>query len=105
MNKKVVIKNIPQGDSHYEYAVGHDTNLTLVLILSHSSSTTVQVHLKGRGAHARIVGLAVGKDNTSIKLHTDQFHEAPETTSNLLVKGVFGGHATFLYDGAIRVEK
>ena len=38
-------------------------------------------------------------------LHTMQVHEAPDTTSDLLVKTVLRDHAKCLYDGGIRVEK
>ncbi len=101
----MIVLTIPKGASRYEYSVDREESLTLVLAMTCSSSTDVRIHLKGRGANAHIIGLAVGKDTTSMKLHTDQLHEAPETTSNLLVKGVLADQATFLYDGAIRVEK
>ena len=100
-----IIKDIPDGETQHEYAVKEASMLTLILIMTHSCGASVRVHLAGRGARARIVGVAVGKDHTSIKLHTEQLHEAPDTTSSLLVKGIFSGQSTFLYDGAIRVEK
>ncbi len=40
-----------------------------------------------------------------MSLHTLQSHEAPGTTSDLLVKSLLTDNATFLYDGAIFVSR
>ncbi len=68
-------------------------------------NASVSVSLVGRSAEAQIIGCIVGAGTQSISLKTDQFHLAPDTTSNLLVKSVLSDSATFICDGAIRVEK
>ena len=65
---------------------------------------TVTIRLVGWGARATIIGVVGGTKKQIINLHTLQHHEAPETTSNLLVKGVLYDEATFVYDGAILVD-
>lgn len=95
-------------DASYDYVVKNDAHLLLVLLMidqKRGIDAHATVRLGGKGASTSIIGLAVGKETSSMKLHTLQHHQAPETTSNLLVKGVFRDTATFLYDGAIRVEK
>lgn len=96
------------GDASFEYRIGKNIHLTLILTIVNPKNKTninVAVRLPATGARATIIGLVVGNDASAITLHTLQHHQAPRTTSNLLVKGVFKDHATFLYDGAIRVEK
>ncbi len=103
----VITEHITSGGS-YEYDILSGAHATLVFTMidmKPKTQTNVAVRLRGRGARATIIGVAVGIDLSSLALHTLQHHIAPETTSNLLVKGVFRDHATFLYDGAIRVEK
>lgn len=104
---QVITEHVTSGGS-YDYDVGAGAHATLVFTMLHmkpKSQVHVSVRLTERGARATIVGIAVGKDASSCVFHTVQHHMAPETTSTSLVKGVFAGYATFLYDGAIRVEK
>ncbi|MBI3576710.1 SufD family Fe-S cluster assembly protein [Candidatus Gottesmanbacteria bacterium] len=103
---KTIIRDIFEGDSHVEYSVGEHEELTLVLILSgDNKDVTAKVHLVGAGAKADILGFVVGKGSHMLALHTLQEHTAPETTSNLLVKGVLSDAAKFSYDGGIKVER
>lgn len=102
---RTVLKKIPAGKSKFSFNVGKQKSLTLVLVAKKSSKASVRIRLTGRGASAKIIGIVVGADEEKIMLHTMQVHEAPETTSDLLVKSVLSGHAKCLYDGGIRVEK
>ena len=105
--KKIDIKEIPEGDSRFEYTIGGGDNLTLLLLSLGRKNAAVDlaIRLIGRGATASIVGIVVGQGESKIKLHTLQHHMAPETTSNLLVKTVLTDSATCMYDGGIFVEK
>lgn len=89
-----------------EYILKKNTELTLVLILSQAMDVDlhVSVRLIGRGASARVIGLVVGRRDHRISIHTEQLHEAPETTSNLLVKAALMDSVQFTYDGVIRVS-
>ncbi len=57
------------------------------------------------GVNLEILGLYHGKKEESFKLKTNQYHIAPGSTSNLLIKGVFEDQSKFLYQGLIKIEK
>lgn len=105
MNKTIVVD--VDKVSKKEYIVGENEFLTLAIVASAPSTKEAHytVRLKGRGAEANIIGIIVGKGAGQFNLHTLQVHEAPETTSNLLVKSVLSDTSRFQYDGAIRVDK
>lgn len=103
----MLVENVTR-DAVYEYHIRDNACLTLILTMiarKGQIGVHVTVRLAGKGAKATIVGLIAGTDDSSTALHTLQQHEVPETTSNLLIKGVWKDRAKFLYDGAIRVEK
>ncbi len=102
-----IVENIPEGESDFEYRVAKDTTFTLIVSAYHvkSAQTSVKVRLVGKGARAIIIGIVMGDQTSKVILHTLQQHEAPDTTSDLLVKTVLKDQATSIYDGGIRVEK
>ncbi len=57
------------------------------------------------GVNLDIFGLFVGKKDEEYKMHTYQNHKAPNSTSNLLIKGVFFESSKLFYRGLIRIEK
>lgn len=61
--------------------------------------------LNAKDIELNIYGLYVGKEEEVFKVETIQQHNAPRTTSNLLIKGVFDDRAKFFYKGLIRIEK
>lgn len=98
---------VSEGKQEREYKIKSEENLVLVITSGHvkSADVSVRVRLMGRGAKASITGIIFGSKEEKLTLHTMQIHEAPETTSDLLVKTVLSDRAKFLYDGGIRVEK
>ena len=86
-----------------EYVVKKNTQFQLVFIVPRGveADVCVRVRLAGRGAKAHIIGLVAGDGDHRISIHTEQLHEAPETTSNLLVKAALFDRAQFTYDGVI----
>ncbi len=105
--RKTMIQYLEEGDSKHEYTVPAGTSLMLVLasIGAKKVNASVTVKLTGSGAAATIVGVVVANKDADIRLVTLQRHEAPDTTSNLLVKSALSGNAKFIADGAVRVEK
>lgn len=105
--KSFIIHELTKEKESLEYPLKEDSQLTLVLVLSKSMDADVHVvvRLTGRGASAKVIGLVVGRGDHKITIHTEQIHEAPETTSNLLVKAVLYDQTQFSYDGIIRVER
>jgi Fe-S cluster assembly protein SufD len=101
----VRVEVLPAGVSEREYRVVHGVRLSLVLTGTGSFDAHITVRLAGVGAAATITGILIGSGDVKQVLRTMQIHEAPSTTSDLLVKTVLSGHAACLYDGGIRVEK
>ncbi|MEJ7583148.1 MAG: Fe-S cluster assembly protein SufD [Acidimicrobiales bacterium] len=61
--------------------------------------------LVGRGATGDLLAAYFGEGHQTLDYRTFQDHRAPDTTSNLLFKGVVGGHSRSVYTGLIRVRK
>ncbi len=61
--------------------------------------------IKSPGINLNIYGLFVGKKADDFQLKTNQYHIAPNSTSNLLIKGVFDDKSQFIYQGLIKIEK
>ena len=62
-------------------------------------------NVKASGVNLDILGLYVGKKSDQFELKTNQYHIAPGSTSNLLIKGVFDDKSKFIYQGLIKIEK
>jgi len=60
--------------------------------------------LNGRGAHGELVSLYFGTGDQTHDYRTYQDHVAPDTTSNLLHKGVVDDRSRSVYTGLIRVR-
>ncbi len=103
----VHVEPLPSGESMWEYRVSAGVKLDLVLTTkkNKSADARVVVKLTGRGSAATITGILVAKGEEKLVLHTSQVHQAPDTTSDLLIKTILSDHARCLYDGGIRVEK
>ena len=61
--------------------------------------------LKEKGIDLQILGLFIGKNKDRFQVETIQHHVAPDSVSNLLIKGVFYDESKFIYQGLIRIEK
>lgn len=107
MNTQTIIQNITEGLQKYSYVVKENDILTIVLagVQIKKAEIVLHVALTGSGGKATIAGIFIGKKSSDIRLHTTQIHQAPETTSNLLVKSVLSDGSSFNFNGSIRVEK
>lgn len=94
----------PGKSSEWEVVVAGPEATVVLPLWGNNSELKALVRLVSRGAGVRIIGLVIGRGDSQIRLHTLQSHEAPETTSDLLVKSVIGDQAQFFYDGFIRVS-
>ena len=61
--------------------------------------------LNGRGAHGDLDAIYFGDAEQVLDFRTFQDHNAPDTTSNLLFKGVVDDSARAIYTGLIRVAE
>jgi Fe-S cluster assembly protein SufD len=96
-----------EGTNTWDFEVTSGTKLSLLFTTVHilEAEVTLRIRLMGVGASASVTGIVVAGGQEKVVIRTVQIHEAPSTTSDLLVKTVLSGHATCLYDGGIRVEK
>ncbi|MBI3620352.1 SufD family Fe-S cluster assembly protein [Candidatus Roizmanbacteria bacterium] len=75
------------------------------VVFMHNLSGQITVELVARQVNVMIFGVYTGAKDDNFMIKTVQHHLAPETTSNLLIKGVFDDRAKFHYQGLIRIEK
>ena len=61
--------------------------------------------LVGRGATGNLQAIYFGEREQTLDFRTFQDHAAPDTTSNLLFKGVVGDDSRSVYTGLIKVQK
>ncbi len=61
--------------------------------------------MAGRGSHGNLLAAYFGEGDQTLDFRTFQYHQAPDTTSNLLFKGAVGGRSRSVYTGLIRVDK
>lgn len=61
--------------------------------------------LNGRGAHGDLDAIYFGDGDQVLDFRTFQDHNAPDTTSNLLFKGVVDDASRAIYSGLIRVSE
>ena len=66
--------------------------------------TRADTRLVGRGAHGDLMAIYFGEADQTLDFRTYQDHVAPDTTSNLLYKGVVAGESRSVYTGLIRVR-
>lgn len=105
MKNKVIIENLDKDDGPKIFSVKKNEHLTLVLVANNSVNYSTQVQLTEEGAEADILGIILGNDNHMVRLNTLQDHQAPNTTSNLLIKSALSGRSQLFYEGFIRVQK
>ncbi|MCJ7694266.1 MAG: Fe-S cluster assembly protein SufD [Anaerolineaceae bacterium] len=70
---------------------------------SHMTKNFSDIDLVGQGAQAKLSGLYICNDNQHMDLDTQQNHLAPDTTSDLLYKGVIKGKSRSVWQGMIFV--
>ena len=75
------------------------------IVFFHNLSGKFSFDLNSQGVDLDIYGLFTGKNTEVFKIETIQRHIAPNSTSNLLIKGVFTDQSKFIYQGLIRLEK
>jgi Fe-S cluster assembly protein SufD len=64
-----------------------------------------KIELLGEGAEAEILGVFIGKGEEYFEIKTSQLHQAPNTKSNLLIKGVLFNKASLSHQGRIHIAK
>ena len=67
-----------------------------------SDITTV---MTSPGAESRTIGMYFGNSSQQFNFSVNSIHAAPDTTSDMLVKGALNDHAKVIYRGLVKIEK
>lgn len=103
--EKLIIQKIDEVISPQVFNVDRNEHLTLVLTAYSKANYSAEVRLVGEGAQADILGIVLGNDAHEVRINTLQDHQAPNTTSNLLIKSALTGRSQLFYEGFIKVQK
>lgn len=68
-------------------------------------SGEILVDLCVEGVEVQIYGIYIGENAEKYTLSTMQRHQAPNSTSNLLIRSAMDGSSSFRYQGLISIEK
>jgi len=74
-------------------------------VFLHNLSGEYNFKIESSDVNLDILGLYMGNGSDNFELKTNQYHIAPNSTSNLLIKGVFDDRSKFIYQGLIKIEK
>jgi Fe-S cluster assembly protein SufD len=69
-----------------------------------SARLHLTIDLAGRGADARVLGVSFGAAEQTLDYRAFVNHQAPNTTSEMFLKGAVGDTARFVFTGLIRIE-
>ncbi len=94
---------------HFSHQAGHvDRSGKLQWTVGGLGSRLAHIHqrvsLDGQGAEAQVNGVTFATDRQHISYYTQQTHNAPNTTSDLLYKEVLRDKARVVWRGMIKVE-
>lgn len=67
-------------------------------------SESREIHLAARGASISLVGLLLGRGEQAFDLSTKIVHQAPETTSEVIIKGALTDSAKVNFEGLVKIE-
>ena len=89
------------------FTVGGQATLNAAVVALGGSYTRARIDcsLDGRGATGNLRSLYFGDRDQVLDFRTFQDHRAPDTTSDLLFKGVLAEKAGSIYTGLIRVDE
>jgi Fe-S cluster assembly protein SufD len=91
---------------HYCFYLERNAVLVVeVLIVYKDVDLTIECVLRGEGADARITGAYGLHLSNKVKIYTVQHHQAADTRSRLIMRGVVRDSAHAYYHGTIRVDK
>lgn len=100
------IAHIGEEDVEYSYSVGKRADLLFIALIDTANDCTahIDVRLVGEYATVTCIGVVRGKGESNVIIKTLQHHQAPNTTSNLLVKAVLSDVSRLSYAGSILVD-
>ncbi len=90
--------------SHQKARVGRDASIDWVLGTMGGTliKSFIEMELDGQGASGRVSGMFFAEDDQFFDLDTQQNHNAPASTSDLLFKGAAKDHSRTVWQGMIK---
>lgn len=103
---KTIVEHIRNASFKRTFSIRHPGHRVIVLLISGRANQHIEISVRliAQSSSVDIIGLTKAKNVDRVTLQTLQYHKERETSSNLLVKSLLKDNATFVYDGAIRVE-
>lgn len=75
------------------------------LLFVENFSGDLKIEIENEGVRVFVIGFYFGRGEDSFKIRTVQHHKKGNSSSDLLIKGVFLDSSSFYYEGLIRIEK
>jgi Fe-S cluster assembly protein SufD len=91
---------------HQRMVAGRDASVALSEygLGGRSARMHLTIDLVGRGADARVLGLYFGESDQTLDYRAFVNHRAPNTTSDMFLKGAVADHSRSVFTGLIRIE-
>ena len=83
----------------------NETKVVYDIVFGEHKESSVILSLNGSGAKGRIYGIFIGKNSDECKIWHEVVHNAPDTKSEILVKGILEGGAKASYDSLIKMNE
>ena len=107
-NSKVIILEINQNansDLKRKFTVKRNASLFFISCNFGEGNSLLSTNLEGEGASSKVMVIFFGDNNQKLELKGESIHNAPNTNSDLMVKGVLNGSSKANFEGLVRVEE
>lgn len=82
----------------------YEEKIVPVLWLGKETELGYDIHLVGKGASITLLILLLGKETNKLDLVTNIYHQQPETTSKIIVRGALDGSSQVNYEGLVKID-
>ncbi len=89
-----------------EITLAANQQLVLPLIwFGGKKNISYNIHLDGEGSGILLPAILLGKNNDTLDLQLNIYHNAPNTTSKIIVKGALTDRSFVNFDGLVKIKK
>lgn len=92
-----------ENTGRWDIELSSGSSCKLIVYLCGGGESEIRINLIGAGSRISVIGIILG-DNSSYTLRTFQNHYAPDTKSDLLIKGLMGIDSSLRYTGRIYID-
>jgi Fe-S cluster assembly protein SufD len=82
----------------------NETLVLPVLWTGEETELSYSIFLSGAGASVKFLGLLLGQENQSVKMHITVIHQAKDTKSEVIIKSALRDTSQVHFDGLIKIE-